>query len=567
MNSLIGADRLVLVRPKDVCQPSLFNRFQPLLLKYMKTTFNSLLSLILVWLLAATQACQPEEPRQGLTQKSSSPTANARAATGKFEIVGKQIFDPDGNEFVPIGANINTWVEKPSNSDADVQMIKTIWNFNIVRVSLHLDPGQYYAHLVPTDALLDSYVNTFTSTSYGKKVVVMFEMHDKSGGYYTDTSTPSLTQLKDTWVKYANRYKNNPYVWFNIMNEPGYERTTVSPQWKTTHETCISAIRATGNQNVIVCDGSIFGIERFSPNDGAVTNAQSAILTYGPGLVSKYANLLFSFHVYCPWNNSQSYMTDYVDRVQNAGLALIAGEYGALGGENCSNANSLSYFLNVLVPRKVGRLAWHYVGWDGNNIVNGNGRSGTDISVKTGAKPPVNSGDGSLTTLGSLLWDDSHRDYVIPGIYKIVSQVSTGGSPLRCLDVDGAIDVNNRNVQIYQDNGNLAQRWNIQPNGDGFYKITAQVGSKTRILDAANGGRGNGANVSIYDPWNPIPANRLWRIEKQSDGFYKLTSKASYSESTKYCLDVNGGVNANLQNVQLYQDNGQARQRWRLDKM
>lgn len=532
----------------------------------MKRRLYFLFAICLACLLVISQSCKREENNP----TPPAGTESARTATGKFEIAGKQIFDPNGNEFIPIGANINTWAEKPSNTDKDVQFIKQIWKLNIVRVSLHFNAGQYYGHLYPTDEFLDSYVNAFTTDSYGKRVVVMFEAHDFSGSYYTDSTSPTLTDLANFWKRVAQRYSNNPYVWFNVMNEPGYDRT-VSSQWLTTHETVIKAVREAGSQHIIVCDGNIFGIEKFSANDNW-TREGSAILTYGPGLIDKYSNLLFSFHIYCPWNNSQSQMESYVDAIQNAGLALIAGEYGIRGGENCDNSNSISYFMNVLRPRNVGRLAWHYVGWDGNNIVNGNGRSGTDISVTDGTKPPVNSGDGSLTTLGSILWDDAHSTpsstgALANGIYKLVAKVGTSGSPLRVLDLADGVDADNRNVRIWNDNGSPAQRWYIESTGDGFYKIVSQAGSKTRLLSANNGGRGDNSNVNIWAAAASSGAgNQRWKIEKMPDNYYKLTTKASYAESIKYCLDVDGANGSSGTNVQIYRDNSNDAQRWRLDK-
>lgn len=325
---------------------------------------------------------------------------------GTFKVIGRSIIDPQGNEFIPVGANINTWAERTSYSEEDIRMIKTIWKFNIVRVTIRFNGGAVFAHLNATDLFLESYVNAFTSDSYGKRVVVMFEAHDFSGSYYSETSSPSLKQLALFWKRMAIKYKNNPYVWFNIMNEPG--SGSLSSQWLITHESCIKAVREVDPDKIIICNGHNFGLERNSSTDGNVPDSYSALLTYGPQLNANYKNLVYSFHVYVPWNNSKLQMENYTDRLQAAGLAVLVGEYGVIGGGGISSVSAASYLVSVLEPRKIGRLVWHYVGWDGNNLVNGAGRTGTDLSRKDGEKPPVNSGDGTLTTLGNLVWEDTH---------------------------------------------------------------------------------------------------------------------------------------------------------------
>ncbi|WP_028610082.1 RICIN domain-containing protein [Paenibacillus harenae] len=117
----------------------------------------------------------------------------------------------------------------------------------------------------------------------------------------------------------------------------------------------------------------------------------------------------------------------------------------------------------------------------------------------------------------------------------------------KMLDVANGGTANGTNVQIYQDNGNNAQRFTIIDNGDGTHRILAVQSGKA--LDVADLGTANGTNVQL---WTYLGgANQKWRIVLNADGTYKLID----SNSGK-ALDVNGNGTANGTNVQIWTDTG-----------
>lgn len=113
----------------------------------------------------------------------------------------------------------------------------------------------------------------------------------------------------------------------------------------------------------------------------------------------------------------------------------------------------------------------------------------------------------------------------------------------RCLDVDGGISANNRNVQIFQCNGTAAQQWSMYPNGE----IRNAVG---RCLDVAGGVNANRTNVQLFD-CNGTAAQQ-WSID----------SNGEIRNAIGRCLEVAGGVNANRTNVQIFDCNGTLSQVW-----
>jgi len=327
------------------------------------------------------------------------------ASAREFTVRGTKIFAPNGQLFVMKGANIGIWTDQ--SSAKDVKYIKDVWKFNTVRLSLVLKPGSdrnWYA----TDELVNKYVKAYASGN--PRTVIMLECHDHSGSFYNEDSNPSLQDLRNFWRKIATRYKNNPYVWFNIMNEPG-GTNKVEQYWYDMHKLLIQDIRKAGANNMIVVDGYNFGSEDGNGTTKAnfIKDSTSAFLTYGQQLLKTdpRRRVVFSLHTYVNWNWNIDKLDNFVDRVQKKGLAMIIGEYAATTGNSQADLDvteAARISLAVAKKRGIGRLVWHYWAWDGNaqTTAEWGGASG-DSTNKTNGSRPTN-----LTWLGEQVWDDSH---------------------------------------------------------------------------------------------------------------------------------------------------------------
>jgi len=327
------------------------------------------------------------------------------ASAREFTVRGTKIFAPNGQPFVMKGANIGIWTDQ--SSAKDVKYIKNVWKFNTVRLSLVLKPGSdrnWYA----TDELVNKYVKAYASGN--PRTVIMLECHDHSGSFYNEDSNPSLQDLRNFWRKIATRYKNNPYVWFNIMNEPG-GTNKVEQYWYDMHKLLIQDIRKAGANNMIVVDGYNFGSEDGNGTTKAnfIKDSTSAFLTYGQQLLKTdpRRRVVFSLHTYVNWNWNIDKLDNFVDRVQKKGLAMIIGEYAATTGNSQADLDvteAARISLAVAKKRGIGRLVWHYWAWDGNaqTTAEWGGASG-DSTNKTNGSRPTN-----LTWLGEQVWDDSH---------------------------------------------------------------------------------------------------------------------------------------------------------------
>ena len=364
-----------------------------------------------------------------------------------FTVSGSKIYAPNKREFIIKGTNVGIWADHSTSQH--INYIKNVWNFNAVRLPLKLkgDDSNWNA----SDAFVDKYIKAYTSNKNGAKTVVILECHDHSGSFYTNTSSPSLNELRSFWRRTVSRYKNNPYVWFNIMNEPG-GGNTVEKYWYEMHKQLIQDIRKTGAKNIIVVDGYNFASEDGNGTTKAnlINKSSSAILTYGQQILKAdpLKRVVFSLHTYANWNWNVDKLYDFVDRVRKQGLALIIGEYAATTGNSFGDIDVTEAARSVFEvgkKRGIGRLLWHYWSWDGNALTTAawGGSSGDSVNKTNGNRPT------NLTWLGEKVWDDNHN-LAEPNLGIPLNRFSWSASSAKG-DAALAID-NNPSTQFYIEN-------------------------------------------------------------------------------------------------------------------
>jgi hypothetical protein len=337
-----------------------------------------------------------------------------------FTIQGTQIKDANGNTFIPIGANVtvdNFYDWKPFlDEPGAVESFTEQWKFNTARANLVIGESiwggtvfgtGWLADSARTRQRLDDLINTLTP----KGVVVMLEVHDWTGSY--PSSQNDFKNIRDFWNWAAQRYQTNPYVWFNLWNEPGWE-SPVSPQYRDINQKLISMIRDTlSSENIIVIDGAAFGQEAYSWNDNPVWEGNSGILTYGPDLINfnekTYSNILFSIHLYDQWGPNDSgspywnKFRQYISAVHAKGLALIIGEVGAPSETNFIGTTEMAYQAG-LIENQIGMLAWHWDPRDGFRLIDGpNQYAGYHLND---FNPPSN----LSSWMGEYFWKATHED-------------------------------------------------------------------------------------------------------------------------------------------------------------
>ena len=116
------------------------------------------------------------------------------------------------------------------------------------------------------------------------------------------------------------------------------------------------------------------------------------------------------------------------------------------------------------------------------------------------------------------------------GYYKVLHAASG-----KCLDVSGGQSNYKTNVNLWNDNGTIAQQWAIVKNGTGYSLISKCNGC---AVDLVNGTTINGQNVEVYS-----------RLENDNQRW----SFVKAEHSVKY--NANGGVGAPASQIKYYKNN------------
>lgn len=323
------------------------------------------------------------------------PTTTA-TPLGRFRVDGSTIYDPNGNVFVARGTNVNgyNWVwSRPTVPDAT--LIIDCWQFNLVRVNSLLFTGQIGYPQFSANNDLDAIIGAFTE----RGVVVVIEAHDRIGTYYQGNDRLALIAW---FTDLAVRHRDNPYVWFDIANEPGGQDDIDTNNWLWMHREVIRAVRdVAGADNIILVEGAFGGQDAGNRDSSFVT--ESAILQLGQDILTfngrTYENIVFSIHPYERWNGGDAKLANYFDQVLARNFAMIVGEYAVR--TNVDTVAATDSMFNTTVPRGIGRVVWHWDGSDYNDLTTGTSRGGgweIDSCVE-----PTN-----LSVLGERIWQDNH---------------------------------------------------------------------------------------------------------------------------------------------------------------
>ncbi|NET10624.1 MAG: glycoside hydrolase family 5 protein [Symploca sp. SIO2B6] len=293
----------------------------------------------------------------------------------QFQVIGSMIYDPNGQIFIPQGTNMFAW-----EGTTRVDSIINTWGFNTIRVPNYLLGSYDQPHpAINNYDVNHQIVDGFTQDNR----VIIFSAHDRTGRYYQNEE---FEQLKAYWQEMAREFKDNPYVWFNLHNEPG-RRNPNPEQWVHYHRTLIDIVRAEGATNIIIVDGESWGQDFYS----------QTILNDAHRVMEGNRNLLFSVHVYEQWNDHN--VGDYLSQLQEKGIPTIVGEYGASNGEQSTIPASLK-MMEAVQEQDIGRIVWVFSANDRNDLTTGPGGHGYHFNGEN---------IDELTELGRLVWDDLQR--------------------------------------------------------------------------------------------------------------------------------------------------------------
>lgn len=146
-----------------------------------------------------------------------------------------------------------------------------------------------------------------------------------------------------------------------------------------------------------------------------------------------------------------------------------------------------------------------------------------------------------------------NRSVLADGTYTISTLLNSN----YVLDVKDGSTSNSANIQLYQNNGTLAQQFKVSHDSQGYVTFTNVKSGK--VLDLNGAVVKDGGNIQQYTS-NGTRAQK-WIVKKDGNGYIVMSSINS-----NYILDLSGGTVRNGSNVQLYSYNGTNAQRWNITK-
>lgn len=338
------------------------------------------------------------------------PPAEAASSDGRFSAAHNTVYAPDGTLFEIKGVNIFPW----AMGDHNVSGIVDCWQFNTVRLHSWILPrmtNPWKDHLVYVDEPLlftepqtqfrtydiAPLIETYTS----QNIVVIIDIHEIIGGYFEGQDLADVILFLEHFV---NKYKDNPYVWIDLHNEPGgWDGLNGDfSRWRAESSVLMDTVRAISPDMMMIVSGTAWGQDTGPTWSSAdVIDSQSALLA-NADLIQGYSNLIVTFHMYDQWKFSYSRLKNFVDKLfASTDAPVFVGEYGSWNHDSTLPA---AEYLHQLVDEpgyeRVGRSVWTWAAWDPNDLTTtGHGDGYLIDSCET---------PGNLTPLGQLVWDDNH---------------------------------------------------------------------------------------------------------------------------------------------------------------
>lgn len=324
-----------------------------------------------VWTATTLPGTPPPTP-------TPNPVPTPVLTSGVFSVNNGKIIGPDGNEFIGAGLNINDGDQlRQAVAKADcTPLLDLLPGTNMIRLN---------CRSYPTDL---NYYEPQISWLTAKGIVVLLDDHS---GISQPPYTGQALKTETDWVaRFANKYKDNTYVWINGFNEPGNGNNLAGI---TDQQVAIyNALRGTGSNAINVLELPSGG------NPGLVGTAAKGYDGKGPMMVAAYAsmrNIVWGPHFY-GWipkysNDRATVQAAFMGSVDSAeginavqsirsadGLVpCIVTEFGNSTTGDAIDADG-TVVTDVVGTSGYGFLAWH---WDANSDPNQPG----DWIVKNGA--------------------------------------------------------------------------------------------------------------------------------------------------------------------------------------
>jgi endoglucanase len=121
-------------------------------------------------------------------------------------------------------------------------------------------------------------LKTAVSYATSRKLIVLLDPHNYARYYRTNLvggPAVSFADFADFWHRLAQEFKDDPYVWYGLVNEP---HDMPTQQWFDAANAAIAGIRSAGaNQLILVPGNSWTGAHSWTKEDHGASNARCVL--------------------------------------------------------------------------------------------------------------------------------------------------------------------------------------------------------------------------------------------------------------------------------------------------
>lgn len=249
--------------------------------------------------------------------------------SGRLSVLGTNLVNDKGEKVVLQGVSLgwHNWWPRFYNASV-VRRLKLDWNVTVVRAAMGVEPQG--AYLTNSERAIKK-VTTVVDAAIKNKIHVIIDWH--SHGLHTKEAKLFFSQI-------AERYKDTPYVLYEIFNEP------VDYSWeeiKAYSEEVIAAIRAVDKQNII-----LVGTPRW---------AQDVDLVADNPIVG-YDNIMYTLHFYAATHKKE--LRVRADYALSKGLPIFVSECASMEatGDGEINFEEWREWRNWMRKNDISWVAW-----------------------------------------------------------------------------------------------------------------------------------------------------------------------------------------------------------------
>lgn len=282
-----------------------------------------------------------EEPE---TQKELETQKEPETGSAKLQVIGTKLCDASGNPIQLRGISTHglSWFPQYVN-EALVKEFHDSWNMNVFRLALYTAEYNGYCTGGNRDDLKNLVKNGVKYASENGMYVIIdwHVLNDDGNGMHANPNIYK-EQAIAFFKEMSALYKDNPYVIYEICNEPN--GSTTWADIKAYANEVIPVIKANNPDAVIIVGTPTWSQEV----DKAVADP-----------ISGYSNIMYALHFYAATHTQ--WLRDRMTNALNAGLPIFVSEFGICdasgnGGINYAEAES---WVKVMNENQMSYVMWN----------------------------------------------------------------------------------------------------------------------------------------------------------------------------------------------------------------